>query len=86
MPAFADVMEGRFATAVKPYRQMFDMDPGNPMARLFYVWVLVLNGRAGEIGAVLEAFPREVRDTVPLASRVSWRRRSRGSPRKRTSC
>jgi hypothetical protein len=41
------------------------MDPGNPMARLFYVWVLILNRRTDAIGAILETFPGEVRDTVP---------------------
>jgi TolB-like protein/AcrR family transcriptional regulator len=65
MPAFADALEGNFATTVEPYRQMCEMDPGNPMARLFYVWVLVLNQRTDAIGAVLRAFPHEVRDSVP---------------------
>ncbi|HJR60424.1 MAG TPA: tetratricopeptide repeat protein [Vicinamibacterales bacterium] len=65
MPAFADVMEGKFATAVEPYRQMCEMDPGNPMARLFYVWILVLNRREDSVASVLDAFPAEVRDTVP---------------------
>jgi hypothetical protein len=65
MRAFADAMEGHFAAAVDPYRQMFEMDPGNPMARLFYVWILVLNHRTDAVGSVLETVPPEVRDTVP---------------------
>jgi len=65
LPAFADIMAGKFATTVEPYRQMCEMDPGNPMARLFYVWVLALNRRTEAVGAVLEAFPPEVRETVP---------------------
>ena len=65
MPAFADAMEGKFASAVEPYRQMCEMDPGNPMARLFYVWVLALNGRTDAVGPVLETFPPEVGHTVP---------------------
>jgi TolB-like protein len=65
LPAFADVMEGNFATAVQPYRQMFEMDTGNPMAGLFYVWVLALNRRTAEIGAVLAEWPIDVRDTIP---------------------
>jgi len=65
LPAFADSMEGNFATVVGPYRQMCEMDPGNPMARLFYVWALALNRRTDTIGAVVNAFPAEVRDTVP---------------------
>ncbi len=65
MPAFADALEGNFAAAVEPYRQMSEMDPGNPMARLFYVWVLVLNRRTETVRSVLETFPPELRDTVP---------------------
>ena len=41
------------------------MDPGNPMARLFYVWVLLLNRRIDDAAPILESFPAEVRDTVP---------------------
>jgi TolB-like protein/thioredoxin-like negative regulator of GroEL len=65
MPGFADIMDGSFASAVEPYRQMFEMDPGNPMARLFYIWVLMLNGRTEPIAALVTSFPAEVRDTVP---------------------
>jgi TolB-like protein len=65
MPAWAGILEGEFAAAVEPYRQMFEMDPGNPMARLFYVWILLLNERTDAIGPILEAFPIEVRETVP---------------------
>ena len=65
MPAFADVMEGKRAAAIEPYEQMSAMDPGNPMARLFYIWALILNERVDAARAVLELFPSEVRDTVP---------------------
>jgi hypothetical protein len=41
------------------------LDPGNPMGRLFYVGVLVLNRCADTARAVANAFPPEVRDTVP---------------------
>jgi tetratricopeptide (TPR) repeat protein len=65
MRAFADAMEGNLAAAVEPYRQMYEMDPGNPMARLFYVWVLALNGRRDAIGPVLATIPPEVQQTIP---------------------
>lgn len=65
MPGWADVLDGNFGAAVEPYRQMFEMDSGNPMARLFYVWVLILNRRADAAAAVLETFPPDVRDSVP---------------------
>ncbi len=65
LPGFADASEGKFQSAIEPYRQMFDMDPGNPMARLFYLWVLAINGRHDAVATTLEGFPHEMRDTVP---------------------
>jgi tetratricopeptide (TPR) repeat protein len=65
MPAFADVMEGNRSTAIEPYQQMCAMDPGNPMARLFYIWALVLNNRHDAARDVMESFPSEVRETMP---------------------
>jgi TolB-like protein len=65
MRAFADAMDGNFDAAVEPYRQMYEMDPGNPMARLFYVWILVVDGRHQQIGPVLETLPQEVGQTIP---------------------
>jgi non-specific serine/threonine protein kinase len=44
---------------------MFEMDPVNPMARLFYVWVLILNGRIDEVGEIVAGFSAEVRGTIP---------------------
>jgi TolB-like protein/cytochrome c-type biogenesis protein CcmH/NrfG len=65
MPGFADVFEGKLAAAVEPYRQMYEMDRGNPMARLFYVWVLAINGRSDVVNAVVQAPTLEARDTIP---------------------
>src|SRR6185369_9545539 len=65
MPAFADILEGRSAAAIDPYRQMFEMDRTNPMARLFYAWVLLINQRPAELEAVIRALPTDQRDTVP---------------------
>ena len=64
LPGFADVSEGKFR-AIGPYREMFEMDPGNPMARLFYLWILTLNGRADAVATVLEGFSQAERDGVP---------------------
>lgn len=44
---------------------MFEMDPGNPMGRLFYIWVLALTGRHDELVRVLDGFSPSERDTVP---------------------
>ena len=65
MPGFADLMEGDVASALDPYRQMFEMDPGNPMARLFYVPILAANGRMREVRKIVSDFPTEVKDTIP---------------------
>ena len=65
MPAFADIMEGHFDRAVDPYRQMYEMDRTNPMAHLFYLWVLILNCRIDEAAAIDRGLPAELRHTVP---------------------
>jgi non-specific serine/threonine protein kinase len=65
MPGYASLIEGDFVAAIEPYRQMFEMDRGNPMARLFYVWVLALNDQRQEIASLVETTPPEVRDTIP---------------------
>jgi hypothetical protein len=36
VPGFAEIMESNLGAAIEPYRQMFEMDQSNPMARLFY--------------------------------------------------
>lgn len=64
MPGFAEIMEGNLEAAIEPYRQMFEMDPSNPMARLFFVWVLILNHRHDDVRALL-TFPSDQRDTLP---------------------
>jgi TolB-like protein len=65
MPGWADALEGNFASAVEPYRQMFDMDPGNPMARLFYVWILAANRRSNDVTAIVKTWPAQLLDTFP---------------------
>jgi len=65
MPGFADIMEGNLEAAIEPYRQMFEMDQSNPMARLFFAWVLILNRRHAAVDALLESFPPDQRDTLP---------------------
>lgn len=65
MPGFAEIMEGNLEAAINPYRQMFEMDQSNPMGRLFFIWVLTLNCRHDDVGALLHAFPPDQRDTLP---------------------
>ena len=56
MPGWADVLEGDLEVAIAPYRQMFEMDPGNPMGRLFLVWILVLNQRQEDARKLVDDF------------------------------
>ena len=65
MPGYAEIMEGNLEAAINPYRQMFEMDQSNPMARLFFAWVLILNRRHDEVSALLKAFPPDQRDSLP---------------------
>jgi TolB-like protein len=65
LPGFADLMEGNLLPAIAPYRQMFEMDPGNPMTRLFYVPILAVNGRMSEVREIAATFPPQLKDTIP---------------------
>ena len=66
LPGFADLSDGNLQSALEPYRQMLDMDPTNPMARLFYVWVLALNGRKDMISTVLADVSEAESNAVPV--------------------
>lgn len=65
MPAFADVMEGKLAAALGPYREMFELDRANPMARLFYTWILLMNRRQSQAAALAAACPADLRASLP---------------------
>ena len=65
LPGWADSLEGKFEAAVGPYREMFEMDPGNPIARLFLLWSLVSAGRNEEALALAEGFGSETENTLP---------------------
>lgn len=71
MPGFIDALEGRFAAAVGPYQDMLERDPGNPVARLFNVWVLLAAGHDDEAIAVASGFegPR-AESTAALLARA----------------
>ena len=69
LPGWADALEGNFEAAIDAYRDMFEMDPGNPVARLFYVWILVSAGRPDEAAPVARDFPDSARSTP--AARVA---------------
>lgn len=65
MPGWADVLEGSFASAISSYRTMHEMDPDNPMGRLFYAYVLTMNGRISEVETVVRGFQPELEDSLP---------------------
>jgi TolB-like protein len=64
-PGYVDFLEGKFAAALPPYERMFEMDPGNPMARLFYVYVLATNRRTVRVREVMRGFTSEMHDGIP---------------------
>ena len=72
LPGWADALEGNFEAAVEPYRQMFEMDPANPMGRLFYVWVLALNRRADAARASSRRFPSTCETRCQPGWPFSW--------------
>jgi TolB-like protein len=65
LPGFADAMVGEFARAVGPYREMFEMDPGNPMGRLFFAWILAVNGDVDGVEDVVSGFSEEFASSPP---------------------
>ncbi|MGH9458117.1 MAG: tetratricopeptide repeat protein [Thermoanaerobaculia bacterium] len=77
MTGWADLLEGNLAAAVQPYREMFEMDRGNPMALLFYVWVLALTGGGPRLRRRRRACPPRCARRSRRASRSSSRARSR---------
>lgn len=65
LPGMANAMEGRFAEAIGPYRDMLAMDPGNPVARLFCTWALFNAGEDDAAMAVAAAFEPATEDAPP---------------------
>ena len=65
LPLWADVLEGRHADAVAPYREMLRQEPDSPLFRLFLVWILAINGLTSEVGPVADGYPEADADSLP---------------------
>ncbi len=65
LPGWADALEGRLDSAAEPYREMYEMDPGNPIARLFYLWILASIGKKEEAFALATSFPPPLLGSLP---------------------
>ena len=65
LPGWADSLEGKFDEAVGPYQAMYDMDPGNPVGRLFLVWALASAGRDEEAIAIADGYSEEAAHSLP---------------------
>jgi TolB-like protein/thioredoxin-like negative regulator of GroEL len=65
LPGWADALDGNFGRAVGPYREMFDMDPYNPLARMFLAYVLAGAGQKEEAERLAGEAPGYLRDTPP---------------------
>jgi TolB-like protein len=69
LPAWADVLEGKHAAAIGPYGAMLEQQPQSPIARLFYTWILAVNGRSQEASSVAAGF--EPSDAHSLGAQVA---------------
>ena len=62
MPGFCDFVSGQAERALPAYRKFLAMDPGNPAAHWFLVWVLGHTGHADEVPMLardlIQRFPR----------------------------
>jgi len=56
LPGYRAAMEGDFEGAVPHYRAMFERDPGNPVGRLFLVWILFAAKRDNEARSIACGF------------------------------
>lgn len=65
MPGWAAALEGDFESALGPYRDMFEMDPGNPLARVFYVYILAAAGRRDEARQLATDGASKAGDSLP---------------------
>lgn len=65
LPGWADALEGDFAAAVGPYRAMFEADTENPVARLFFVFILAAAGQADAARDLAQAVHPAVAQTPP---------------------
>ncbi len=80
LPGWADSLEGKFEEAVGPYREMYDMDPGNPMGRLFLVWILVCAKRNDEALAIVDGYSDETKGSLPGQVAELYAAAIRGEP------
>ncbi len=65
LPGWADSLEGKFDEAVEPYRSMYEMDPGNPVGRLFYLWALVSAGQNAEALSIIDGYSDDAAMSLP---------------------
>lgn len=65
LPGWADQLEGRFESAVGPYRDMFALDPDNPMARVFLVYVLAAAKHHKEAEQIARELPEGMQNSPP---------------------
>jgi non-specific serine/threonine protein kinase len=67
MPGYLDVLDGRFESAVGPYRKMYQMDTKSPAGRWFYALVLSYNRCYEEAYAHIDKIAEDTPGTVVAA-------------------
>lgn len=70
MPGYYRLMKGDFKEAIAPYQQMLELDPENPIARLFLTWVLALNHDEHGVTQVCKGF--EASEDKLLAKQIAF--------------
>ena len=65
LPGWADQLEGQFESAVGPYRDIFALDPDNPMARMFLVYVLAAAKLREEAEQIAGGLPEGMQNSPP---------------------
>ena len=70
MPGYYQLMSGNLPQAIGPYHEMLSLDPNNPLARLFMVWVLALNDESARAESVCAGFNTVSAD--PLIVQIAY--------------
>ncbi len=64
LPGFLALMEGDVAGAIEPFRRSAQIDPGNPIVRLTWGQIMVMNGRHPEASEIFHHLAHDMPDTL----------------------
>ena len=73
LPGWYEIIKGNFAGAVKPYEQMLAMEPYNPVARLFMIWIYAINNNEAAVIQACEDYPPGQYASLPAVLAFAFR-------------